>query len=74
MTISRDYHGFRLDDALHDLELVVGDVRQAGKTEHTEFITGFGVIRGAVFSMLKVYGLEPAFKIGNEGTIIVTIE
>lgn len=72
--ISRDYHGFGLDDALHDLELVVGGVRQAGKTEHAEIITGFGVIKYAVFSILKVYGLDPSFKIGNEGTIVVTIE
>ena len=72
--ISRDYHGFYLDDALHDLELVVGGVRQAGKTEYAEIITGFGAIKGAVYTRLKMYGLDPSWKIGNEGAIVVTIE
>lgn len=72
--ISKDYHGFLLDDAINDLNCVIGEVRMADRTEYAEFITGYGVIRAALHSMLKVHGLDPSYKLGNEGTIVVTIE
>ena len=72
--ITKDYHGYYLDEALADVERVIGRVRVAGKVEQAEFITGFGVIRTEIFNLLERYSLEPTHKIGNEGTIIVIIE
>ena len=72
--ISKDYHGYPLKDAIDDLERVIGDVRLSGRSEHAEFITGYGIIRAAFHSILKVHGLDPAYKLGNEGIIVVTIE
>ncbi|KKM08141.1 hypothetical protein LCGC14_1726880 [marine sediment metagenome] len=72
--ITKDYHGYPLNDAIDDLNRIIGEVRMSSRTEYAEFITGFGVIRAALHSTLKVHGLDPSYKIGNEGIIVVTIE
>jgi len=72
--ISKDYHGYPLNDAIDDLNRIIGEVRMSRKREYAEFITGFGVIRAAFFSLLKAHGLNPSYKIGNEGIIVVVIE
>lgn len=72
--IRKDYHGFKLLDALHDLEQTIGYVRMKAKAEDAEIITGFGEIRSEVFSRLLDYGLSPSYKLGNNGTIVCVIE
>lgn len=72
--IKRDYHGFKLNDAIFDLEQVISRVRMSGKSEDAEIITGFGQIRSEIFSKLMDYGLSPSYKLGNNGTIICLIE
>ena len=72
--IVRDYHGWSFEDALNDTHSVVGAVRIKGHIREAEFITGNGQIRAAVYKTLQEYDLRPRFKIGNTGTILVTIE
>jgi len=72
--ITKDYHGYYLEDALISAEQLIGQIRMAGKTEQVEFITGFGVIRTELFGLLVKYSLEPSYKLNNAGTITVTVE
>lgn len=72
--ITRDYHHYRLEEALADAEHVIGQVRMDNRQEQAEFVTGFGVIRQELFDLLERYSLEPTYKLNNAGTIIVTIE
>lgn len=72
--ITRDYHGFLLDDAIADAERVIGAVRMSGMPKEAEFITGFGVIRNELFILLEAYSLQPSYKLNNPGTIYVVIE
>ena len=71
--IFRDYHNFRLDDALSDAESVISHVRMERKAEEARFITGYGVIREELYDLLVRYGLEPTYELGNQGVILVDI-
>lgn len=44
------------------------------KTEQARFITGYGVIREELFSLLERYDLEPTYELSNPGAILVEIE
>ena len=72
--IKRDFHGNKLEDALRQTEVIIGDVRTAGKTETAEFIVGHGVIRDELIQLLYDYSLNPNIKLGNSGVITVIIE
>jgi hypothetical protein len=72
--IRRDYHAFRLHEALCDAEDVVGSIRSSRKTEDAEFIVGHGVIRNELVKLLEGYGLAPRVQLGNRGVILCTIE
>lgn len=69
-----DYHRFKLDAALSHAESVISNIRIQGKSEQIEFITGYGIIRNELMSLLKAYGLDPTFKLGNQGTIVCLVE
>lgn len=72
--IRRDYHTFRLHEALQDVESIIGTVRSSGKSEEAEFIVGHGVIRNELNYLLANYGLTPTIQLSNAGVIICTIE
>jgi len=73
--IFHDFHGYELLQAIHEVDSIVGKVRNEQKTEHATFVTGHGIIREKILNLLEdVYGLDPRLQIGNNGTIIVTIE
>ena len=72
--IRRDYHGFKLHDALRDIEDMIDNIRMTGKSEDAEIITGFGQIRSGAFQKLLDYGLKPSYMLGNNGTILCLIE
>lgn len=44
------------------------------RREYAEFVTGHGLIRESFYAHLVEHGLEPTYKLGNEGVIVVTIE
>ncbi len=72
--IKRDYHGYKLADALREVEVIIGEVRTAGNTQSAEFITGHGVIQEGVIAVCKQYGLDARVSWTNSGVITLTIE
>lgn len=72
--IRRDYHAYRLQEALWDAEDIIGRVRSTRKSEDAEFIVGHGVIKGELLDLLESYGLNPSVQLGNTGVVICTIE
>jgi hypothetical protein len=69
-----DYHEYTVADALAHAERYVSVVRIKRRTDDAEFITGFGEIRTQLMEHLKTLGLNPSYKLGNEGVIVCTIE
>ena len=72
--IRRDFHGWLLEDALQEIDVIVGNVRNNQKSEQAEFITGRGVIREAILNLLLDYGLKAEYQWGNDGVVTTTIE
>jgi hypothetical protein len=79
--IRKDYHGFKLADALQDVHETISYVRGGGGWTHrrtlstdAEFIVGHGIIRTEIVDLLKSYGLNPTIQLGNAGVILCTIE
>lgn len=72
--IKKDFHGWKLEDAEHEVHLIIGDVRSNGASENAEFITGHGIIKKSIQDILKQYGLNSETQWGNSGVIVVTIE
>lgn len=72
--IERDFHGWSVNDALQEVELIIGQVRKSGKTEQAEFVTGYGTIRQAINNLLEKYSLSSSYKLGNNGVIVAIIE
>jgi hypothetical protein len=69
-----DYHRFKLDDAMTHVEALISNYRINSTSEDVEFITGYGIIRTELITLLKSYGLDPKYKLGNQGTILCLIE
>lgn len=72
--IKRDFHGFKLEDALREVDIIIGAVRIQGQTESAEFITGHGVIQKELLALCEQHGLESSISWTNSGVITVTIE
>lgn len=72
--IRRDYHHFKLHEALQDVETLIGEVRTSGKSEDAEFIVGHGIIRNELTMLLANYGFTPTIQLRNSGVILCMIE
>jgi len=72
--IKRDFHGYKLEVALREVEVIIGEVRQRGGIENAEFITGHGIIQKELFNLCKSYGLDTDINWVNAGVVDVTIE
>jgi len=72
--ITRDYHGFTLENALMDLSFMVGTIRQKRDRKDVTLITGHGIIQIKVMEELQMYGLSPKIQLGNSGVVICEIE
>jgi len=72
--IKKDYHGYILKDALHDVELIIGEIRNKNISDEAEFITGHGIIKKELTNLLRDYNLDPRIQLGNSGVIVVHIE
>ena len=70
----KDYHGWTVEKALQDVDLIIGQVRNQGKSELYEFITGHGAIKPSLMVHLQEYGLISSTKLGNSGVVCVVIE
>lgn len=72
--IKRDFHGYTLENALRQVEVIIGEVRTAGNTQSAEFITGHGVIQEGLLTLCEQYGLDAKISWTNSGAINVIIE
>lgn len=72
--ISRDFHGWTIDEALDEVHRLVGATRMLETVAQVEFITGHGVIQKAIIEELKLQGLKPSIQLSNSGVVTVIIE
>ena len=73
--IIRDYHGYKLLDAIIDVERHISFIRQTKDWKDMEFIVGNGVIKESIMKLLKdQYKLNPTLKLGNPGVIYCYVE
>jgi len=72
--ISRDFHGWTIEESLNEVHRIISNIRMLGTVEQVEFITGHGIIQNAVMDELKTQGLKPAIQLSNSGVVIVVIE
>ena len=72
--IKRDFHGYKLEDALRAAEDIIGQQRINNAVTKAEFITGHGIIQEELLALCKEYGLEAHISWANSGVICVTIE
>ncbi len=72
--ITRDFHGYSLAHALHELEATIALIRCEGRPQDVEFITGRGIIRDRIIIQLKEYDIQPSLKLGNSGVVKAYID
>lgn len=72
--ITLDFHGWRTEDALREVELQIGDARSSDMPAYAEYITGNGRIKRELLQLLDTYGIEGREKLGNSGVIVATLE
>ena len=72
--IKRDFHGYKLGDAIAEMHVIIGEVRTEGGIQHAEIITGHGVIQTEILALCKYYGLDSRVSWSNSGVVNVTVE
>ena len=72
--IKRDFHGYKLEEALDAVEGIIGQCRLNNKITKAEFITGHGVIQKEVLNLCEAYGLDAQVSWANSGVVTVYIE
>lgn len=72
--IRKDFHGYLLADAIQEVELIIGDIRNRGVTEQVEFITGHGKIQIAITELFNSYHIAYNIQLGNSGVVVATID
>ncbi len=71
---TRDYHGWKLEDAMFDIDRCVSTIREKRDCKDIQFITGHGIIQKEALDLLKAYGLKPTIQLGNSGVIVCMVE
>ena len=72
--IERDFHGYLLEDAIREVDLIIGDIRSRGATEEVKLITGHGAIQIAVLELFNDYHIPANIQLGNTGVVVATID
>ena len=72
--IRRDFHGFKLEEAVAEMHTIIGEVRMQDRVQHAEIITGHGVIQKELLALCEQYGLYARVSMTNSGVIHATIE
>jgi len=72
--IKRDFHGYKLEDAIRAVDVIIGECRTKGLCTGAEFVTGHGVIQKELLALCEQYGLDARVSWTNTGVINVTIE
>ena len=71
--ITRDFHGWTVEDSINEVHRIIGNVRMLGIEEQVEFITGHGIIQNAIMGELVLQGLNPSIQLSNSGVVTVVI-
>ena len=72
--IEYDFHGYTMHDAIHEVEMLIGDIRKRKATETIKFITGIGIIQISLTELLNSYHIGYTYQLGNQGVLIAIIE
>ena len=72
--IKRDYHGYKLDEALNDFECIVNQVRMCGESEELTIVTGHGVIQKEIMSLCEKLRIHATVSWTNSGAINMFID
>jgi len=67
--IKRDFHGYKLEDAINAVHAIIGEIRTEGRVQPAEFITGHGVIQKELLALCEQYNLEARVSWTNSGVI-----
>lgn len=71
--IKYDFHGWRLEEALKEVDTIVSRVRMNQHPPQVEIITGHGVIKAQMREAFEKYGCE-IFSPMSSGSFVVNIE
>lgn len=74
MSYNRDFHGWTLDDAVQEVHNIVGEIRMKNSQANVEFITGHGIIREEIMTVLEAYDIPAQIQWGNSGVIVALID
>jgi hypothetical protein len=69
-----DFHQTSLEEALEKVHQIVGEVRLNNDSVEYRFITGNGIIKPALITILKVYGIQVEEEWTNSGVVRALIE
>jgi hypothetical protein len=70
----KNYHGWKLEEAISDVEMLISRARMSNEPIYTEFITGNGKIKNTLLKILKEYGINGQEQLGNSGVIVSNLE
>ena len=69
-----DLHGYLVEDAIEEVENIIGKIRLEGREEVIKVITGHGKIQKQLMFYLLEHDIEHIFEPGNMGAYIITVE
>lgn len=74
ITHRKNYHGWKLEEAISDVEMLISRARMSNEPIYMEFITGNGKIKHTLLKILKEYGINGQEQLGNSGVIVSNLE
>ena len=69
-----DLHGYLVEDAIEEVENIIGKIRLDGREEVIKVITGHGKIQKQLMFYLLDHGIEHIFEPRNMGAFIITVD
>lgn len=69
-----DLHGYKVMEARHLIESVIGKIRLEGREEQLNIITGRGAIREEINNLLDQLQIDHRYEFSNDAIIIATVD
>jgi dsDNA-specific endonuclease/ATPase MutS2 len=69
-----DLHGYLVEDAIEEVENLIGKIRLGGREDYIKVITGHGRIQKQLMFYLLDHGIEHMFEPGNKGAMIINVD
>jgi dsDNA-specific endonuclease/ATPase MutS2 len=69
-----DLHGYLVEDAIEEVENLIGKIRLSGREGYLKVITGHGKIQKELMFYLLDHGIEHSFEPGNKGAMIICVD